>query len=68
MLGDPRFPVVNLASYEAIPLSEEEVNERRPFTRIPWTTMAFGVTGPYFNPSYPEWGRFPRLSGAPKER
>ena len=57
------YPVINLGEYEAVPLSEEEVRERRPYTMVPWTQLAFGVYGPYFNPSMPEVGRFARLSG-----
>lgn len=57
-----KYPVLNLrklGQFDFIPLTEEEVAERKPYASVPWTTLAFGVTGPYFNPSRPEWGRFP---------
>lgn len=58
-----KYPVMNLGGFEAVPLSEEEVSERSSYTMVPWTQLAFGVYGPYFNPSMPEQGRFARLSG-----
>lgn len=37
------------------------VNAQQPFTMVPWTTLAFGVYGPYFNPTDPSRGRFATL-------
>lgn len=63
---EQRYPVVNLGQFEAVPLSPEDVAERRPYAMVPLTTLAFGVYGPYFNPGRPEWGRFAVLPpGAP---
>lgn len=56
-----KFPIINLGgSFDMIPLSSQAVALRQPIAMVSAAQMAFNVTGPYFDPEHPEWGRFPR--------